>query len=108
MKRALAAGALALCILIPGTQPPRAASKTLRIVVENIRFGQAPEGAQVGDVMEWYNKDFVDHTATARDGSFDVIIPPGKNGRTPLNKAGVIAFYCRYHPNMWGKITVGS
>ena len=31
--------------------------------------------AHVGDTIEWVNADFVAHTATARDGAWDVLIP---------------------------------
>jgi plastocyanin len=105
VKRLLAAGAFILWT-VPAAHPPHAASKVLHIDIENVTFGQAPKGARVGDVVEWVNKDIVDHTATARDGSFDVIIPAGMGAHTVLNKAGLIAIYCRYHPNMTGELSV--
>jgi plastocyanin len=86
--------------------PPLAWAKTLRIVIENVAFGPALPDARVGDVVDWVNKDFVAHTATARDGSFDVVLPPGKTVALRLRHAGTISFYCRYHPNMTGAITV--
>src|SRR5205814_9414756 len=96
----VAAGALGLPSLTP------AWAKLLRITLENVGFGPAPGDARVGDVLEWTNKDIVAHTATARDRSFDVDLPPGKTVRVPLKHAGSVKFYCRYHPNMTGEITV--
>lgn len=81
-------------------------AKVLPILLENVAFQEVPKQAQVGDVIEWSNKDFVAHTATARDGSFDLELPPGKSIRAMLRHSGRIAFYCRYHPAMTGEITV--
>ena len=76
------------------------------MVIENVAFVAVPADAHVGDVVEWSNKDFVAHTATARDGSFDVNILPGKSVNTMLRRPGRIAFYCRYHPAMTGELNV--
>jgi len=62
--------------------------------------------AHVGDTIEWVNDDFVIHTATARDGTWDVKLPPHATGRTVVKGLGTVAYYCRYHPNMKGEITV--
>src|SRR4051812_27935822 len=100
------ASALVLCALLSPPLLPRSSAKTWHIVVRDVAFGDLPSGAEVGDVLEWSNKDFVAHTATARDGSFDVILLPGKTGRTVLKHVGKIIFYCRYHPTMTGEIAV--
>lgn len=86
---------------------PRAAwARVLHITIENVAFGAVPPEAHVGDVIVWSNKDFIAHTATARDGSFDVVLPPYKSARVVLKHPGVIDFYCRYHPGMAGQIRV--
>lgn len=69
-------------------------------------FADVPASARVGDVIEWSNRDIVPHTVTAQDGSFDVVVPPGKTGKTVLRKAGKTNFYCRYHPGMTGGIDI--
>jgi plastocyanin len=46
------------------------------------------------------------HSATARNGDWDVELPPNKTGTVVLKKPGVIDYYCRYHPNMKAKLTV--
>ena len=46
------------------------------------------------------DKDAFVHTATARNGDFDVNLPPKKTVTSVLNKAGTVEYYCRYHPNM--------
>ena len=106
MNRPLAAGFLALCTIAGAAQPPHAKGRAVLVEIADLQFGPVQEGVRVGDVIEWVNKDFVDHTATARDDSFDVVIPASKSARIVLNKAGNVAFYCRYHPNMTGKMPV--
>lgn len=74
--------------------------------VRGIAFVPAAVKVHAGDVVEWTNRDFVDHTATAQNGAWDVKLPVGKTGRVTLTKAGAIDYYCRVHPNMKGKIDV--
>ena len=92
------------------TAPSGAQSNPREIVVvmDNMNFGRLPTGAKVGDVIIWDNRDTVQHTATARDGSFDVRLQPGKKGRTVLRKAGNLAIWCIYHPMMRGTLRVAA
>ncbi|HYD24033.1 MAG TPA: cupredoxin domain-containing protein [Croceibacterium sp.] len=78
----------------------QAAPRTFTVVMDNMNFGSVPKDAKVGDTIVWDNRDTVEHTATARDGSFDVRLQPGKKARTVLRKAGSLAIYCIYHPMM--------
>ncbi|MEP6837567.1 MAG: cupredoxin domain-containing protein [Bradyrhizobium sp.] len=80
------------------TVPTHAA--TIQIVMENLVVSPAEVAAKVGDTVEWINKDVFAHTATARNGDFDVAMPPKKTVTSVLKKAGVIEYYCRFHPNM--------
>ena len=99
-------GALvAYALSCPPSLPP-ASAKAIQVVIDDLAFGKVPTEARVGDAIAWSNQDFVAHTVTARDGSFDVTLAPGKSGRTVLKHAGEIAFYCRFHPTMTGEITV--
>ena len=73
---------------------------TIQIVMENLVVAPAEISARVGDTIEWVNKDVFAHTATARNGDFDVNLPPKKTVTSVLNKAGTVEYYCRFHPNM--------
>jgi plastocyanin len=73
---------------------------TIQIVMENLVVAPAEASARVGDTVEWVNKDVFAHTATARNGDFDVNLPPKKTVTSVLNKAGTVEYYCRFHPNM--------
>jgi plastocyanin len=73
---------------------------TIQIVMQDLVFAPAEVSAKVGDTIEWVNKDVFAHTATARNGDFDVNLPPKKTVTSVLNKAGTVEYYCRFHPNM--------
>ena len=79
---------------------------TIQIAMENLQISPAEASAKVGDTIEWINKDVVVHTATARNGDWDVTMPPKKTVTMVLKKAGTIDYYCRFHPNMTATLTV--
>jgi plastocyanin len=79
---------------------------TIQIVMENLVVSPAEASAKVGDTVEWINKDILVHSATARNGDFDVTIPPKTTATSVLKKAGTIEYYCRFHPNMKAVLTV--
>lgn len=76
------------------------------VVIKNMKFGPAPSGLHVGDVVTWQNDDILRHTATARDKSFDIDLPPHSSKELTLKKAGTFAFYCKFHPGMTGTLVV--
>lgn len=103
-RAVLAAGLLILPLL---AQPGSAAAPTVRLVrMARMRFGPVPSGLRVGDIIEWVNDDIVRHTATARNGAFDVDLKRGARARTALRTPGLIDVYCRYHPGMTGRLEV--
>lgn len=84
----------------------RAAPRTHVIEISGMAFGPAPSGIHAGDTILWRNKDLVPHTATARDGAFDVSLAPGAEGSVMVGKAGSVAYFCRFHPMMTGTLTI--
>lgn len=79
-----------------------APAKTVHVIVlDKMVFGPMPTGVRAGDIIEWVNRDIFEHSATARDGSFDVDLKPGATVRTTA-KAGSFAFFCKFHPGMTG------
>ncbi|MGO4572207.1 cupredoxin domain-containing protein [Microvirga sp. 2TAF3] len=83
-----------------------ARAEVIGVKVDRLTFSPAQVSAHVGDTIEWVNADFVAHTATARNKDWDVMLGPGKTGRLVVKKAGTVDYYCRFHPNMTGQITV--
>ncbi|MFK4655085.1 plastocyanin [Bradyrhizobium japonicum] len=99
----LASIALAV-VLLSIVVPARAA--TIQITMDNLVVSPAETSAKVGDTIEWINKDVFAHTATAKNGDFDVMLPPKKSATFVLKKAGTVDYYCRYHPNMKATLKV--
>jgi len=79
---------------------------TIQITMENLVILPAETPAKVGDTIEWINKDVLVHTATARNGDWDISLPPKKSGSLILKKAGTVDYYCRFHPNMKATLAV--
>ena len=86
----------------------RAAATVVKVEMKGIGFLPTKISAKVGDTIEWTNRDFVVHSATARDKSFDVDIQANKSSSRVMKQAAKIAYYCRYHPNMTGEIDVSK
>jgi plastocyanin len=79
---------------------------TIQITMENLVISPAEASAKVGDTLELINKDVFAHTATAKNGDFDVMMPPKKTVTYVLKKAGPVDYFCRFHPNMKGVLNV--
>jgi plastocyanin len=96
--------AAALLSLAAMAVPAHAA--TIQIVMENLVISPAEASVKAGDTIEWINKDVFAHTATARNGDFDVTIPPKKTVTSVVKKPGTVEYYCRFHPNMKAVLTI--
>lgn len=82
-----------------------AQAKTIQVTVEKLAFSPSNIEANVGDVIEWNNKDPMQHTATVK-GGWDILLPPKKVTKQVLNSPEAVNYYCRFHPDMVGKLTV--
>jgi len=82
-----------------------AQADVINVEIDNLVFSPEEIKAKVGDTITWINKDIVAHTATVR-GGFDVMIEVNKSASLVLIKPGVVDYYCRFHPNMKGRIAV--
>lgn len=94
--------ALALAI---GAAPAKA--ETIEVTIDKLVFSPAKIEAKVGDTIKWVNKDVFAHTATV-DGGWEVMIPPKKAASLTVKKAVSVDYFCRFHPNMKGHLTVTS
>ncbi|MET3582403.1 plastocyanin [Mesorhizobium robiniae] len=88
-----------------GAAPAKA--DTIEVTIEKLVFSPASIEAKVGDTIEWVNKDVFAHTATLK-GGWEVMIPPKKAASLTLKTAGSVDYFCRFHPNMKGHLTVTS
>jgi plastocyanin len=104
---AFVAAMLSVPMLAPGSGADAAAEPRVHTVsMASMRFGAMPAGIRPGDVILWVNRDVVPHTATARDGSFDVVLAARESRRMRVTRAGTFAVYCRYHPGMRATLAV--
>jgi plastocyanin len=98
---------LALIVAPLGLASVSAHAATIQIVMEKLGYVPAEAQAKVGDTIEWINKDILAHTATANAGSdWNVVIAPTKTEKLILQKSGTVDYYCKYHPNMKGRLIV--
>ena len=98
---------LALSVLgVMACAAPAVAADTIRVMIDKLKFSPAEVSAHVGDTIEWVSSDFVAHTATARNKDWDVAIPAKGTGRVVLQHEGDFDYFCRFHPNMTGRISV--
>jgi plastocyanin len=82
-----------------------ARADSIQVVIDKLVFSPTEINAKVGDTIEWVNKDILAHTATVR-GDWDVVIAANKSASVVLKNAGAVEYYCRFHPNMKGRIIV--
>jgi plastocyanin len=98
---------LALVLLaLPLGASGAAAAGQYSVTLSQMRFGPVPANMHVGDTISFVNKDTVPHTVTARDHSFNLQIPAGKQATLRMTKAGTFSFYCVLHPAMRGTLKV--
>ncbi|MGX9573863.1 cupredoxin domain-containing protein [Mesorhizobium sp. f-mel] len=95
---------IAMALTIAATS---AKAETIEVTIEKLVFSPASIEAKVGDTIEWVNKDVFAHTATVT-GGWEVMIPPKTSASLTLKRAGSFDYFCRFHPNMKGQMTVTS
>ncbi|SFV25785.1 cupredoxin domain-containing protein [Hyphomicrobium facile] len=82
------------------------AGEVVQVKISDLAFLPADITVKVGDTVEWLNGDFIDHTATAKNGDWDVMVIAEKSARLQLTHAGTIDYFCRVHPGMTGTIHI--
>ena len=81
--------------------------ETIQIQIDKLVFSPAEVKAKVGDTIEWVNAYIRAHTATAK-GDWEVVIASKKTGSVIMKTAGMLDYYCRFHPNMTGRLVVSD
>jgi plastocyanin len=92
-------------VMIWGINSVPARAESIQVTIDKLVFSPMELKAKTGDTITWINRDIVAHTATVR-GGFDVMIEANKSASLVLTKAGIVEYYCRFHPNMQGRITI--
>jgi plastocyanin len=77
------------------------------VTIADFQFTPGSTTIHVGDTITWTNNGPSSHTATARNGSFDIgVLKKGASASHTFTQAGTFAYYCKIHPFMHGTIIV--
>jgi plastocyanin len=84
---------------------------THQIIIQGGEYIPAELTIQVGDTVQWINKDFIPHTATAQDEAEQVLwdtgnLNKGDSAEVQFTEVGLSEYICLYHPVMKAQITV--
>ena len=90
---------------LAGTTFARGHNGTVHVTIENLAFTPSEIEVKPGETIEWTNMDAFAHTATAK-GGWEVMIPPGQVATHVATDDDGVDYYCRYHPNMTGRIKI--
>jgi plastocyanin len=94
-----------VAILVLAVPTVLAASRGVSI--RDFAFSPKTVEIRVGDRVTWTNRDTVEHTATARNGSFDTgLFGEGASRSIRFTVAGTYRYICTPHPNMTGTVVV--
>ena len=91
--------------VLAGGTLARAHNGTVHVTIDKLAFQPAEIEVKAGETIEWTNKDPFAHTATVK-GGWEVSIPPGKSATHVATADDNVDYYCRFHPNMKGRIRV--
>lgn len=106
MGKAGALLAVAATLTIASPVAARGVPAVHMVVIDQLKFEPIAGTIHVGDIILWDNRDMFQHSATARDGSFNIQLPPSAKVRMRVKRPGTIKFYCTYHPGMSGTLVV--
>lgn len=91
--------------VLAASMPARAHNGTVHVSIKDLVFLPADIEVRAGETIEWNNKDPFAHTATVK-GGWEVMIPPGKTASRVAEAGDSVEYYCRFHPNMKGRIVI--
>ncbi len=75
--------------------------------ISDYQFSPASLTVNAGDTVTWTNAGPTEHTATARNGSFDTgLLKKGQSASHTFTQPGTYAYICTIHPFMHGTIVV--
>lgn len=107
LKSAAATPAVAATPADGGTTATKDDEHTHRVRITGFKFDPPTVEVKAGDAVVWTNEDFVAHTATADDKSFDTgKLDSGQSKHVVMPKAGTFSYFCRYHLAMKGSVAV--
>lgn len=105
-RRKLLTAALALPVL-SFLRPSAAEAAEHKVRIQSMRFSPVTLTINVGDSVVFENRGPMEHTATAKDKSWDTgNLRKGKSGTITFATKGEFNYDCRWHSEMQGTIIV--
>jgi plastocyanin len=103
-------GALLLAAVLSATVVPLqavAAPVTHTVTIEAMQFSPQITTVQVGDTVEWINKDPFPHNATSTVRQFKSnVMPPNARWTFVARHKGTFTYFCTLHPMMKASVIV--
>ena len=86
----------------------RAAAQTVHTIqIQNFAFAPAVLTIAAGDTVVFNNLDSAPHTASADGGAWDTgRMAQGASVQITFSSPGSFTYFCAFHPNMKGAITI--
>lgn len=79
------------------------------VEIQNFKFRPATLSIRPGDTVTWINRDIAPHTATKESNAWDTgNLIKDQSNEIAFSSPGTTSYFCRYHPNMRGGITVSA
>lgn len=80
-----------------------------QVEIRNLTYTPSVLNVSPGDTIIWTNYDFVPHTVTADDESWDSgLIEANGKWQIVVTKDMYESYFCRFHPNMKAGVEVGK
>ena len=78
------------------------------ITITDLTYDPAELAVKVGETITIINNDDTIHSVTARDGTFDVDVPPKGRATLTVPKAGSFPYSCAYHSGLHNPATISA
>lgn len=91
------------------TPAPQASAAAIHVDIMGFAYAPAALSIKVGDTVTWHNHDTAPHTVTVSSGPVTFASPTLNSGETftyTFTLPGTYSYYCAFHPNMVGSVTV--
>jgi plastocyanin len=96
-----------LSALLALVTAPNVSALNWEVEMEDFAFVPSSLIINVGDTVEWRNRDFVGHSSTSNDGVWDSgILVRDQRWSFVFTQSGNFGYHCTPHPTMTGSIVV--
>ncbi|MEQ9618657.1 MAG: plastocyanin/azurin family copper-binding protein [Deltaproteobacteria bacterium] len=104
---AVIAAAVLVCASLNPVEAGDSTSKEHVVEIRNLEFTPKELSVAPGDTITWVNYDFVPHTVTADDESWDSGLIKAEGQWQTVVKADMHeAYFCSFHPSMTAALRI--